>query len=489
MKKTLSIALLLFVLTLGMYAQGLRHSVCIVEPELTETDKALIGDYALYMARAGMKSAARTLTAYKSEGTYGSGVLIEQDGKKYILTNLHVVGYAQTATITFQLHEKTLRYTHCRVISTSLNSDLAALELPKDCEMLPLNIYPSETAEELAVVAAGFPELANKPSWQLTRGYISNARLENMENSPASHIIQHTASIDSGSSGGPLLFKNEEGKYNILGINTWKAFYREGVGLAIGQEDIRVFLHTLNTPSSEEHKALVQLGSTKGEDWIYIFNQLPDSTQKELRDMNWRLPLDPAQRTLAIRDSLVQQKGRKSKHFERSKTHIIKDRDSNNQLRLLYDNYFRKNQQITLQWGYQIRGYFLMGLQVSALLAENNTAQMNVGPMFGAFIGGQLPISVGKFILAPRLTQSASGGPLLHKGFDSNFAILTDTHIGLDWRVPMSFGEFILGIHYNMDWMWTENNMSITPHKPASPSSKFNQYLQHGIGISLGISW
>ena len=55
----------------------------------------MMADYSLYMARAGMRSALQALTAYKNEGTFGSGVVVEHGGKKYVLTNLHVIGYAE----------------------------------------------------------------------------------------------------------------------------------------------------------------------------------------------------------------------------------------------------------------------------------------------------------------------------------------------------------------------------------------------------------
>mgnify|MGYP002522168932 CR=1 FL=1 len=96
MKRFVSIAILLLALVAGIQAQGLRYSVCIVAPEFTSSERETMDDFALYMARAGMKSASRMLSAYKEEDTFGSGVTIEQDGRKYVLTNLHVVGYAQT---------------------------------------------------------------------------------------------------------------------------------------------------------------------------------------------------------------------------------------------------------------------------------------------------------------------------------------------------------------------------------------------------------
>ena len=309
MKRVVFFAFLLLSVLFQASAQGLRHSVCIVNPEFSEPERTLMADYSLFMARAGMRGASQALSAYKSEGTFGSGVVVEQGGKKYVLTNLHVIGYAEKATLTFQLHEKTLHYEHCEVVNIG-TMDLAAIALPAECEMVALPVYAGEIEEDISIVAAGFPELASKPSWQLTRGSISNARVDVDAHERASRIIQHTASIDPGSSGGPLLLKNAEGKYEILGIITWKAFYREGVGLAIGKEDVQTFLATLAAPTPAAHTELKPLQTLSGEDWLYVFRHLPDSIQQSIRKADWHLPFDPALRTLAVRDSLVENKGK-----------------------------------------------------------------------------------------------------------------------------------------------------------------------------------
>ena len=498
MKRFYSLAALLLCVLMSISAQGLRHSICVVQPEFAEADRALMADYSLFMARAGMRSASQALTAYKNEGTFGSGVVVEQGGKKYVLTNLHVIGYAEKATLTFQLHEKTLRYEHCEVTNIG-EADLAAVALPAECEMIALPLYAGEIDEDLSIVAAGFPGLAGKPSWQLTRGSISNARVDVDAHERASRIIQHTASIDPGSSGGPLLLKNAEGKYEILGINTWKAFYREGVGLAIGKEDIQAFLTTLSPAALNAHNEMDPLLNLSGEDWLYVFRNLPDSIQKNIKDLDWHLPLDPALRTLAVRDSLVSGKLAKSKHFESSASRVVKDMDRIREVRLIYDNYLGMNQQVGLQFGFDWLGYIITGVQFAALIEEAMTEddvfgtklgyKTRAGAMFGLYVGGQVPIQVGKHMLVPRITQSAGAGPMKTGNIDGGFALLTDTRAGLDWHIPFNSVDLVLGLHYIMDWQWTKNELKIPAYKPQSNRDSFNQYLQHGVGLTLGIAW
>lgn len=497
MKRILFAAIILIGMLANLSAQGLRHSVCYIEPKFTDAEKTLMEDYALYMARAGFLSAAQALTSYKSEGTFGSGVVIEVDSNKYILTNLHVIAYAKSATITFQLHDKKLRYADCQVVATSQVCDLAVIKLPQACEMVPLALFSEPTTDDMPIVAAGFPALAKKPSWQMTRGFISNARVESIESSSASHILQHTAAIDPGSSGGPLLFKGEDGKYKILGINTWKAFYRDDVGLAIGTDDITAFLKEMHHLGTKDAEDLEQIKNISGEDWIYIFKQTPDSSQKQIKEIKWRLPFDQALRTLAVRDSILSKNTKQSNKFKRSATHVDTDLERRNEILVTYDNYFGTNQQIGLQIGHSWLGYISTGVRFAALISnvmaidemyrDELGYQNRGGVLFGLYVGGQVPISIDKYTLVPRITQSAGAGPMKTGDVLAGFNIVTDTRIGLDWRIPFSFCDLAIGLHYNMNWLWTKDQMSIPTFKPKKDSNGLGQYLQHGIGISLGI--
>lgn len=497
--KRILLAALLLCLSVIITAQGLRHSVCIVAPEYTSEEYALFDNYSLYVARAGMKSASRALVSYKNENTFGSGVVIEYNGKKLVLTNLHVVGYAQTATITFQLHSKTIRYTNCPVITVYNSSDLAAIVLPDECEMVALPFYTNDLTEDISIVAAGFPELADKPSWQMTRGIISNARLQVIENAPSSHIIQHSAQIDPGSSGGPLLIKEEDGKYHIVGINTWKAFYREGVGLAIGGEDINAFLNQTNDVKNKYIADIEMLKKTTGEDWLYMFEQLPDSVQEDLRKLDWKLPLEPVAKAVAIKDSLVAKANNSNNHYDRSAPHIAKEMGTLRHIRIVYDNYFSINQQVALEFGLDWGGYVGTGIRFATLIKnaqEKNYEDIFIsetqhGYTFGLYLGGQIPIAIGKHIIAPRITQSAAVGPVkTHDDwFDIELNILTDTRMGLDWHIPVKSAAIVLGAHYNMDWLWAKGMMQGEPLKSTSDGYNFNLYLQHGIGVTVGVAW
>lgn len=97
------------------------------------------------------------------------------------------------------------------------------------------------------MVATGFPGMAGKPSYQTTRGYVSNESFRLDESARPLVYVQHTAPIDPGSSGGPL---TDERGY-VLGVNTLKVTNREAVALAVPSESI---LETLRRSDSVESK-------------------------------------------------------------------------------------------------------------------------------------------------------------------------------------------------------------------------------------------
>ena len=88
------------------------------------------------------------------------------------------------------------------------------------------------------VVAAGFPGFGGKPLWQVSLGTITNsqARID-----PAySYLIQHSAPIDPGNSGGPLLVRDPSAPqgFAVAGVNTLKALKRESTSFAIPARNV-----------------------------------------------------------------------------------------------------------------------------------------------------------------------------------------------------------------------------------------------------------
>ncbi len=513
MKRIFIPILLILWFATPLAAQGLRQSVCVVYPEYTEKEKNTMGDYALYLARAGYRSASRQLTTYRSNDMFGSGVVVEDQGHKFILTNRHVTGYAQTATIVFQLHDKNVRYEHCKVIGSSLSSDLAAIELPDDCPQVPLPLSTTVIDDGLSIVAAGFPGLGAKASWQMTQGIISNASMRH-EDLGNQTLIQHTAPIDPGSSGGPLLVK-ENGKYHIAGINTWKAVDRENVGIAIPVTDVATFLYELDTPDQTDQQVLAQLENRSAEEWSRMYAHLPDSTREQLREQEWSLPMDIVFSADREQERLDSQKAARKSHSNKKGTtkngstknsgrrqattvRIDTDLNNPNAAGIYYDYLSATTHEVAVFYEHQWWGVLVTDIHIGSLIAEANVAGYNFwdstpqwktigGVVFGGTLGAQLPITINRFLLCPRVTQSFTGGPMI--GADhAKIALLLDTRAGLDFRFPVGNVELVVGAHYTFNYSFCGLPFRETAYK-ASTNGSMNHYLHHGFGVKLAVGF
>lgn len=197
-------------------------------------------------------------------GSFGSGVLFTwrtpSGVESRVITNAHVVGDSVTAEVldAEQVEQESRaiaggedrkrarsRAWKARVIRTSRDEDLVILKLesapPQSARGVTLRFTAPK--DEEPVVAAGFPALGDHPSFQVSKGSVSNRNYQSGEG-PFAGYLQHTAAIDPGNSGGPLF--DEHGA--LIGINTIKATTRDSVGFAIPWERIRLALLRADEP-------------------------------------------------------------------------------------------------------------------------------------------------------------------------------------------------------------------------------------------------
>lgn len=165
-----------------------------------------------------------------ADGGFGSGlVLVKRAGntrRAYVVTNRHVVALSDEADIYL---DGGTHLGSAPVIYADPWYDLAVLALPENAPFdHGFAFAPTPAKDQLPVIATGFPGIGARPSYQTTRGYVSNERFIFEDEGRKTLYVQHTAPIDGGSSGGPLT--TEAGR--LLGVNTMKLRGRENVGLA-----------------------------------------------------------------------------------------------------------------------------------------------------------------------------------------------------------------------------------------------------------------
>ncbi len=152
---------------------------------------------------------ATPLSADMTSIASGTGFVIDDGG--YALTNAHVVSGATLLRVAFPNED---RDRNAQVIARAECSDLALLKLEGNAGDFAYLDWSGETADlGTDVLAVGYP-LGGDIT--LTSGIVSKGSTEAHTTwASVDDVIEHTAIINPGSSGGPLLSDD----YEVLGIN------------------------------------------------------------------------------------------------------------------------------------------------------------------------------------------------------------------------------------------------------------------------------
>lgn len=219
----------------------LRESICIIKPQIIDSNKSLYGEISKTFRREGYPEFSDQFKRYIDAEIFGSGFLVKaSDGSVWVLTNRHVVENSSLANLTFEKSDGTSTVIdNCPVSFVDNQVDLAFIELPAGTALpgAVLTLATTVPSDGTDVWSAGYPGLINKPSWQLGRGTISNRNLVVEELGPKEDAVyvQHTAPIDPGNSGGPLLVGDIKapGDLKVIGVNTWSAVGRNNTFFSV----------------------------------------------------------------------------------------------------------------------------------------------------------------------------------------------------------------------------------------------------------------
>jgi len=210
--------------------------------------------------------AVRNIDIFLS-GAFGSGFLYNDTrGNLYVITNNHVVAQAHTVSITFERADGSKRkIENLRIIAADEEADLAILSIPPGGERLfvtqGLALLTDQLEEGVNVFSAGFPGLGITPLWQFGTGIVSNssARFPKSLNDQTliGPFVQHTAQVDAGNSGGPLLLARTgvPSNYAVAGINTLRAAARQAANYAIPISTVQPFINNALNPKPETFRA------------------------------------------------------------------------------------------------------------------------------------------------------------------------------------------------------------------------------------------
>jgi len=241
-----------------------------------------------------------SITCVRGGGTAtGTGVIMDDDG--YILTNAHVVDSA--ASIQVLLHDG--RLLDARLMGRDTVSDLAVLYI----EALGLKAAEFGDSSSLrvgdAVVAIGDP-LGMELRGTMTDGIISAISRDLKIGGRTMTLIQTTAALNAGNSGGPLI--NCYGQ--VVGINTMKiGDYAadggvEGLGFAIPVSTVKTVVEQLAANGYVSGRPSLGINGTMVSTFYQYYYRLPpgllitgmdpdfDMAQKGIRTGDVLLSLD-----------------------------------------------------------------------------------------------------------------------------------------------------------------------------------------------------
>jgi serine protease Do len=241
-------------------AGGLRNYVGLINQSYHPGIVAIFEKAKAEYARRGNNDAVRAIDIFLN-GAFGSGfVYSDARGNLYVLTNNHVVSQAHTLSITFESQDGTkTKIENLRIIATDEEADLAILIFPEGEKPVTqgLSFITNPVDEGDDVYSAGFPGLGITPIWQFGRGMVSNASARFPRSLDDETLmgpyIQHTAQIDAGNSGGPLLVAqlNVPSGYAVAGMNTLSGLRRQAANYAIPANRIQPFINNALNPRPE----------------------------------------------------------------------------------------------------------------------------------------------------------------------------------------------------------------------------------------------
>jgi len=240
----------------GMISQGFH-------PDIISFLQKLKSD----LDKRGYNAAARGLENFM-KGDSGTGfVYAGSDGKNYILTNYHVISQAHTLSITFETIEgEKTKFSDLQIVAADEDMDIALLAFAGGQNPLKqgLTLLDRRIEEGEDVYSAGFPGTGSAMIWQLGRGIISNASVrlppEDENDKAIGPYIQHTAQVDAGNSGGPLLIPTQgvPTGYAVAGINTLSIRRRQAANYSIPVSRVKSFLDASLKPPAADQRPILE---------------------------------------------------------------------------------------------------------------------------------------------------------------------------------------------------------------------------------------
>ena len=185
----------------------------------------------------GLVSITCEKNSLSSSSGAGSGAIFKVEGNKYyVVTNAHVLSSSSVYVTDCYGNKKS-----GVIVSKSDSYDLGIVTFRSDKPLKVLSLATEGITAYECCISLGYPKLQKNA---ITYGRVERYTDTSGDNSMAFQVIQHSAIVTSGCSGGPLL----NAQFQIVGINFAKANDGEEftTGFAIPIVEVRRFIINSN---------------------------------------------------------------------------------------------------------------------------------------------------------------------------------------------------------------------------------------------------
>lgn len=242
MKILFRIGVIFFIFSVGVLQASLRKSVVIIECSPHKKYDETLSRISTSFYKNGYKDISDYLESIR-KGWRGSGFIVrDRYGQYFLVSNKHVLENSDKITIFINDNNKKVEIFNkdARIIEDRY-LDIAMIALPRNkIRYRPLSLYVRNVDDGQEIFSAGYPDLLGSPTWQLAKGVVTNfsTPVPSIVDPKICRLVQHSAAIDPGSSGGPLLRKIR-GAWYVVGVSSFTIRGRRDTHFAIPASKVK----------------------------------------------------------------------------------------------------------------------------------------------------------------------------------------------------------------------------------------------------------
>lgn len=283
MKKTVLISVISLLFLCTSVAQ-VRNYVGSIQLNHNPETVSMLEIWQAGLKADGYEDLSEQVENYLKTGGGSGFAYVDSQGKNYIITSSYGISAAETCSVRFEkIDGDFVTYDDLSVLYKDEDLGLALLAFPETSAPFSegLSFISENLGKDTPVWSAGYLTLNNKYLWFLGEGIIFDTESVAPVNASKFPVIQHSAAVTLGNSGGPLLKENtnEPTGYEVAGVNILWDYDDFFVNYAIPAKVVLSIIERgLEQNNSVENASLEKTA----ESFVAVINE-PNSYYSELK--------------------------------------------------------------------------------------------------------------------------------------------------------------------------------------------------------------